>query len=164
MRRWFLAIGSVALVYVAALGSTDPVDLAIGAAAAGLILYAIRNVVFNPDPPPAPPLVRRLVAVLPWAAVVWREIARGVLQVARVTVRRRDLPPAGIIAIPLGERSTEGIAMSALTATLSPGEVLVSVDQEQGVMYLHVLDARDPDAIREAHREFYERYQRKVLP
>ena len=31
-------------------------------------------------------------------------------------------------------------------------------------MYLHVLDASDPDAIRAAHADLYERYQRKVFP
>lgn len=164
MRRWILAVGSIGLVYLAALGSTDPVDLAIGLAAGGLILYVTRSVVFNPDPPPAPPLVRRLVALVPWMAVVLREIALGVLQVARVTLVRRNLPTAGIVAIPFDGRSTEGVAVSALTATLSPGELLVYVDQDKRVMYLHVLDARDPDAIRAGHRKAYERYQSKVIP
>jgi multisubunit Na+/H+ antiporter MnhE subunit len=54
--------------------------------------------------------------------------------------------------------------VSALTATLSPGEVLVDVDLEKGVMYLHVLDASDPDAVRAAHAELYDRHQRKVIP
>jgi hypothetical protein len=31
-------------------------------------------------------------------------------------------------------------------------------------MYLHVLDASDPDAVRAAHAETYDRYQSKVLP
>jgi multisubunit Na+/H+ antiporter MnhE subunit len=159
-----LAAGATGLVYAAAIGSTDPIDVAIGVAAAAIVLYAIRNVVFNPDPPPAPPLLRRVVAFVPWVAVVWREIARGVFQVARFSVVRRNLPRAGIVAIPFDERSFEGVAVSALTATLSPGEVLVYVDQEKRVMYLHVLDASDPDAVRRTHREFYERYQRKVLP
>jgi len=66
--------------------------------------------------------------------------------------------------VPIGERTTSGVAVSALTTTMSPGEVLVDIDWERGVMLIHVLDARDPDAVRARHLRFYERYQRRVFP
>jgi multisubunit Na+/H+ antiporter MnhE subunit len=93
-----------------------------------------------------------------------RDVLRGVFQVARASLHRRNLPPAGVIAVPIGDRSTTAIGVSTLIATLSPGEVLLDVDLEKGLMYLHVLDARDPDAVRASHQEIYDRHQSKVVP
>ena len=164
MRRWLLAALACGGLYVALLGSTDPVDLVVGTVIAAVVLLATWRTIFDPDPPELPPLWRRAVAFFPWLLAIAREVLRGVLQVARASVQRRDLPPAGVIAVPIGERTIPGVGVSALTATLSPGEVLLDVDLERGVMYLHVLDASDPDAIRAAHADLYERHQRKVLP
>ena len=164
MRRWILAALACGLVYVAILGSTDPVDLAVGVAVALVVLYAARRAIFDPEPPELPPLAGRVLALLPWIGAVAREVVRGVFQVARASLQRQDLPRAGVIAVPIADRTIPGIGVSALTATLSPGEVLVDVDLERGVMYLHVLEATDPDSIRAAHAELYERHQRKVVP
>jgi multisubunit Na+/H+ antiporter MnhE subunit len=135
-----------------------------GLVIAAAILVVARSAIFDPDPPDLPPFLGRLVAFPAWVLVTARDVLHGVFQVSRASVHRRNLPPAGVIEIPIGDRTTHGIGVSALTATLSPGEVLVDVDLERGVMYLHVLDATDPDAVRAAHAEVYERYQRKVIP
>ena len=164
MRRYVLAALVTGGVYVAILGSTDPVDLAIGVAVAAVVLVVARHAIFDPDPPEFPPLWRRAVALVPWLLAIARDVLRGVFQVARASLHRRHPPRAGVIAVPIGDRSTAGIAASALTATLSPGEVLVDVDLDKGVMYLHVLDASDPDAVRASHQDIYERHQRKVVP
>jgi len=79
-----------------------------------------------------------------------------------VTLGARSQARPGIVAVPVGERTPRGVAVSALCATLSPGEVLVDVDEER-VLY-HVINASDPDAIRERHERFYRRYQRRVFP
>jgi multisubunit Na+/H+ antiporter MnhE subunit len=68
------------------------------------------------------------------------------------------------VAVPIGGRTETGLAVSALVATLSPGEVLVDVDRERGVMLVHVVDAADPEGIRRRHEDFYRRYQQKVFP
>ena len=68
------------------------------------------------------------------------------------------------MAIPVGDRTQTGVAVSALVATLSPGEVLVDVDRERGAMLIHVIDAGDPEATRRRHEDFYQRYQRRVFP
>ncbi len=164
MRRWVIAALACGAIFVAVLGSTDPVDLAIGVVLGAAVLYAARHMIFDPEPPEFPPLTRRVVAAVPWLLAVAREVVRGVVQVSRASLLRRDLPRAGVIAVPIGERTTTGLGMSALTATLSPGEVLVDVDFDRGVMYLHVLDASDPDAVRASHQQIYERHQRRVIP
>ena len=40
----------------------------------------------------------------------------------------------------------------------------VPVDVERHVLVVHLIDASDPDAVRERHRRAYERHLRKVAP
>ena len=69
----------------------------------------------------------------------------GVL--AALTVSRIVLAPRlplnpGIIAIPSGSKSALGTARSAHAITLSPGELVVAIDDD-GVMYTHCLNVDD---------------------
>jgi len=84
--------------------------------------------------------------------------------VALVVLGRRPLDCPGIVAIPIEERTPIGVAVAALAFTLSPGDVLIDVDEEEQVMLIHVLDASDPEAVRARHRNFYERWQRRAFP
>jgi multisubunit Na+/H+ antiporter MnhE subunit len=54
--------------------------------------------------------------------------------------------------------------VSTLVTTLAPGSVVTEIDWERGVFWLHVLDASDPEGVRRAHQQFYDRYQRRVFP
>jgi multisubunit Na+/H+ antiporter MnhE subunit len=109
-------------------------------------------------------LLRRLIAFPLFALAVVRDIVVGTWQVAVVVLGLRPLRHPGIVAVPIGERSRLGVAVSALATTLSPGSFLVDVDWQERVMLIHVLDATDPDAIRDGLARFYRRYQRHVFP
>ena len=61
------------------------------------------------------------------------------------------------------QRTPLGIAVNSLVIALPPGSFMVDVDYEKQVMLIHVLDASDPDAVREGFQEFYRRYQRHVF-
>lgn len=151
------------LVYVLVLGSFSPADLALGAALSGVLLFALRHFVLPGRPGPRG-FLWRVTGFFPFAAAVARDVAVGTWEVALITLHVRPLGRSGIVAIPVGERSETGVAVSALVATLSPGEVLVDVDRERGVMLVHVIDAADPEEVRRRHEDFYRRYQRKVFP
>jgi multicomponent Na+:H+ antiporter subunit E len=70
--------------------------------------------------------------------VLWGVI-KGGITTARI-VLSPDMPlKIGIIAIPSGSKSELGTALSAHAITLSPGELVVKMDDE-GVMYTHCLD------------------------
>jgi multisubunit Na+/H+ antiporter MnhE subunit len=45
----------------------------------------------------------------------------------------------------------------------APDEYPVDVDHDRGVLIVHVLDASDPDGVRDRHRESYESHQGKVV-
>lgn len=154
-------IGLVA-VYALTLGSLQPGDLAIGAAVAVAVLTLTRRF-FEPAPGTPPMTLRRLRRFPAFAWAVLREIAAGTWMVAMVVLGIRNVIP-GIVAVPVGERSETGVAVTALAINLSPGELLVDVDWSRELMFVHVLDADDPDDVRSRYAAFYDRYQRAVFP
>lgn len=163
MGRLALPLLLLTLVYALVLGSFAPADLALGAALAGVLLFALRPFILPGEAAPGGPF-GRVVGFFPFAVAVARDVAVGTWEVALITLHVRPLGRSGIVAIPVGERSETGVAVSALVATLSPGEVLVDVDWKRGVMLVHVIDAADPEEIRRRHEDFYRRYQRRVFP
>jgi multisubunit Na+/H+ antiporter MnhE subunit len=165
---WPPTIACCAAVYALTLASADPVDVGTGVligTAVTLLLRsfmretAIAGVVANP-----PSAVRRTIWFLPFAFAVLRDVVAGTIAVARYSLGLRDADHQGIVALPIGERTRLGVAVSAWATTLSPGTALVDVDWQAGQILIHVLDAGDPDAVRAAHQRFYDRYQRHVFP
>jgi multisubunit Na+/H+ antiporter MnhE subunit len=164
MTRWFLSIPLLALVYALALGSFDAWDLLLGAALAGALLWRFRRFLFAGRAVPPGEALNRALACLPFAGVVIREAILGTWDVALRALRLRPLGRPGIVEIPIEDRTPNGVAVSALTSTLSPGAVLVDVDWKRRVMLFHVIDASDPRAIQADHQRLYSQYQRRVFP
>jgi multisubunit Na+/H+ antiporter MnhE subunit len=154
-------LGLVA-VYALTLGSLAPGDLAIGAAV-GVAVLALTRRFLEPAPGTPPMTLWRLRHLPRFAWAVLGEIAAGTWMVTMVVLGVRDFVP-GIVAVPLGERSETGVAVTALAINLSPGELLVDVDWGRELMFVHVLDAHDPDDVRSRYAAFYDRYQRPLFP
>lgn len=166
MRRAAFCVGLLTLVYALVLASLHPWDLLMGVTVSCALYLAARGYLFGdePDDAAAGSLLWRVAAFFPFAAAVVRDVVVGTWEMALVTLHLRPLERPGIVAVPIGERTPTGIAVTALVMTLSPGEFLVDVDWERGVMLMHVIDASDPGGIRRSHERFYERYQRRVFP
>ncbi len=170
MTRYVAAVVALTLVYALALGSFQPWDLLFGAGLSAALLFASRRFVFGAGgaaPRPGgrgPTLLGRVAAFVPFAAVVFREILVGTWEVTLVTLRLRPLVRPGIVAVPIRERTPTGVAVWAVVTGLPPGSFFADVDRERGVVLIHVLDARDPEAYREEQEDFYRRYQSKVFP
>lgn len=71
--------------------------------------------------------------------LLWDLIRSGV-QVARLVLTPGVSLQQGIIAIPAETSSSLGRALSAHAITVTPGEMVVEMDEE-GTMYTHCLDA-----------------------
>ncbi|MGH3087492.1 MAG: Na+/H+ antiporter subunit E [Rubrobacteraceae bacterium] len=164
MIRVLFSIAFLTSIYAFVLASFHPWDLVTGAVFSGVLLFVFRDFVFGGMPKPSPGFFGK-VAALPLflAASVW-DIVKGTWGVALVALHLRPLERPGIVAVPIGERTPVGLAVSAIETTLSPGTYLVDVDLERGVWLIHALDATDPEAVRRDRQEFYERYQRRVFP
>ena len=164
MKRALFSLVLLTLVYALVLASFHPWDLAFGALLSGVLLFSFRRFVFDGKPAPLPGLVGRVISFWPFVFAVLRDTVVGTWRVTRVTLGRKPLEKSGIVAVPIGERTPVGVAVSSLVSTISPGAFLVDVDWDRGVMLMHVMDASDPEEVRRAHEDFYRRYQRKVFP
>jgi multicomponent Na+:H+ antiporter subunit E len=167
--RYVFAVVALTLVYALALASFHPWDLLIGAGLSAALLFSFRQIAFETDSDAGPArrmphLLRRVVAFVPFCLAIFRDILVGTWEVVLVVLHLRPLESSGIVTVPIGDRTPTGVAVWALVTGLPPGSFFVDVDRGRGVALIHVIDARDPEAIREQHQDFYRRYQRKVFP
>jgi multicomponent Na+:H+ antiporter subunit E len=163
MMRYILTVAALTLLYALALASFHPLDLLFGAMLSAALVFASRRFVFD-TAWRGSGLLRRAVAFVPFAAVVFREIVVGTWEVALVTLHLRPLTEPGIVAVPIADRTPFGVAIWAVVIGLPPGSFFVDVDHARGVALIHVLDASDPEALRQGQEDFYRRYQCKVFP
>lgn len=154
-----IAVLAATAVYLLVLGSTSPWDAALGLLVAAVLARLLRGRLPGPAGPAG-----TLLAVPALAGAVLLDIALGTWDVALRVVHLRSFDSPGVVAVPFGDRSPRGVAVTGLFAGLSPGTLLLEVDQARRVMLFHVVDATDPDAVRAQIEGFYQRHQRRVFP
>lgn len=164
MTRRAGAAAALAVLYMLTLASADPVDLATGVLLGALLGVALGNRMQLAPEGAVVPRAQRIVCFPLFAGAVFADVMQGTWDVALRVMHLRRLERPGIVRVPIGERSERGVAISALTSTLSPGTVLIDVDWDRGDLLLHVIDASDPDGVRDRLQRFYDRYQRRVFP
>jgi multicomponent Na+:H+ antiporter subunit E len=130
------------IVYLALTGNAEPANLVVGAlVAVGISLLRPKmNLPFiNPKRLP-----QFLWAGIGYIFVVAWDVIRGGISTARIVLDPNLPLNPGIIAIPSGTQSELGTALSAHAITLSPGEMVVAID-DQGMMYTHCLNVDDSE-------------------
>lgn len=165
-----VAVAVLLAIYLLTLGSLAWGDVLIGLALAVTMELGWRRRVLrggavgDPGTPPQVGFGSALLALPRLVLAVIADITRGTWDVAKYSLGIREPVHEGTVEIELEGISEEGVAAWAFISTISPGELVLDVDEERGVLVIHALDASDPDAIRRRHHDFYERYQRKVIP
>lgn len=87
------------------------------------------------------------------------ELVRSNVRVAAHVVRPRMRFRPAILAVPLEPLSDAQIALLANMLTMTPGTAAIDVSADRSILYVHVLDAPDPDR---AIREIKEGFERRV--
>jgi multicomponent Na+:H+ antiporter subunit E len=146
-------------VYLLVMTSLKPGDAAVGFGLGLLLTVALRPRL--PGRGAATPPLAGLVALGPVLAMTAVEMVRGSWRTARFCLRGGGRP--GFVEIPRGGRSRHAVALWGVLTGEAPDEVPVDVDVERDVLIVHLVDASDPEAIRDRHRRAYERAQRKVV-
>jgi multisubunit Na+/H+ antiporter MnhE subunit len=107
---------------------------------------------------------------LPWLLGVTRyllgyvsmDMIRSTLRVFRkVLTPKLSISPA-ILAVPVPEASPAALMLLAYGIALTPGQQIVAIDETHHVLYVHFLDAPDPEAAKEALRALYDRYLKEA--
>ena len=132
------------IVYLALTGNAEPANLVMGAlVAVGISLLRPKMNLPLISPKRLPQFLWagiRYIFVLAW------DVIRGGISTARIVLDPNLPLNPGIIAIPSGTQSELGTALSAHAITLSPGEMVVAIDDE-GMMYTHCLNVDDSEEI-----------------
>lgn len=162
--RYVSAFVALTVVYALALASFAVWDLLIGAVLSAALLFSFGRLVLESGSGPRPAFFGRVVAFVPFMVAVTRDVLAGAWEVFLVTAHLREPSALGVVPVPFGERSSSGAAVSALVISLTPGTLLVRVDEEEKVIWIHPVSATDPEAVSETQQEFYRRYQKKVFP
>ena len=87
-------------------------------------------------------ILAALPAILQYAVILGFDLIRSGIQVARIVLTPEMPIRPGIIPVPSECRSDLGRALSAHAVTLTPGQLVVGMDDD-GVMYTHCLDVTE---------------------
>lgn len=162
--KYVTSVLLLTLTYGLAVSSYQWQDLLVGGLLAVTMTVALRDLVFTESASPVGRFVSRVAAFPGYAASIFVEVTKGIWRVSLIVlgIDRKSRP--GIVWIPIGERTPLGVAVTGLAMTLSPGSYLLDVDEEAQRMYFRVVDAADPQAVRDFFRDHYERFQKPVFP
>ena len=149
------AAGLVA-IYLLVLTSAKPGDVLVGALIALPIAVALR------PRRPAGGALARIWAAGGLLAHTASEMVVGSWRVARYCLGGKGSP--GLVEVPQGDRSRAAVATWGVLTGEAPDELPVDVDEERGVLVVHLVDAADPDAVRARHARTHERWLRRVVP
>lgn len=97
-----------------------------------------------------------------YLGVLLKDIALNAIWVAAVVLFKRPINP-GIIAIPSRCQTPLGTALSAHAITASPGEMVVEISDE-GIMYVHCLDATNRRELMEAAQKQRRELLQNIFP
>lgn len=137
-RDQLIALGWLVVVWNLLWGNLSPANLLAGLLVGGAVL------VFFPLPPVSFGGRLRLRALLRLAGVFVVELVSASIHVAAIAVRPGFRPRGAIIGVRLRIRTDLNLALTAELLSLVPGTLIVEVDRDAGVLYVHVLDVRSP--------------------
>lgn len=106
---------------------------------------------------PAVSHMQRVLGVLHLTGVFFIELWLSSVAVAKAALSPRPHTASAIIAVPLDLRTDIGIAMLANLVTLTPGTCSLHVSDDRRTLYVHALDAADPDQVIRSIKQTFER-------
>lgn len=148
----------LALAWVLITGRYTPVDFAFGFALGYVVLWAGQRALGREDDERSQ-YFTRVFAVLTLAWVFVVELVLSGLRVAWVVLQPRPRVHPGILALPIQVGSAAELTVLASLLTLTPGTLTVDVSEDRSLLYVHVFDVADPEALR---RDIQERFVRRV--
>lgn len=101
-------------------------------------------------------LINRSVQAVVLSAVFIKELVLSSVAVARQVLGDSAALRPAILAVPVDLRSRAGITTLANCVSLTPGTTSLHVSEDLSTLYVHVLDAPDPDAVVTSIKDTFE--------
>jgi multicomponent K+:H+ antiporter subunit E len=139
-------------------------SLSFGQVLLGLAVSTLMTLGFQAVRPVHPHLHRPLAALRLFGRAVV-DILQSNLAVARIVLGltgRREVR-SGFVEVPLTVRDPHALAVLAAIMTATPGTVWADLSPDDAVLTVHVLDLRDPQAMRDFIRQRYEGLLREIF-
>ncbi|MET0590672.1 MAG: Na+/H+ antiporter subunit E [Naasia sp.] len=83
---------------------------------------------------------------------IWHVIL-GSVQVAALAFRFGRVPKSSVVEVNLETKSDFVMTLVAIATSLVPGSLILEVDREKSTLFLHVINADDPEHIEKARRD-----------
>ena len=154
-----LMIVGLAVVWAAITGNFSALNLLLGAGIGALTALLLRNSLAEPH------VLRRLKRIVLLFLVFLWELVVSAVRVAMIVLApdlKKALRPA-IIAYPLTVKSDAEITLLANMMTLTPGTLSIDVADDRSVIYVHVLQLGDRDALVASIANGFERRIREIF-
>ncbi|MNS04266.1 Na(+)/H(+) antiporter subunit E [compost metagenome] len=146
-------------VWYALIGRMGPVDAVFGGLVVGSSWLLYRRVSELPNHVPVGRVRVWLVGLVRYLVVyVGLDMIRSTARVFTKVLQPPDKLAPAIVAVHLPEASRAGLIVLAYGIALTPGEMIVDIDEERRMVYVHSIDAPDPEALRARILGQYERY------
>jgi multicomponent Na+:H+ antiporter subunit E len=127
----------ILMIYLALTGNLEPANIVAGLIIGAGISLLVRPKTLSFDWKRLP---IALWSLLRYLGILLVDMIQSAIQVTRMLLNP-DLPiKPGIVAIDAGCHSELGTALSAHAITLTPGELVLGMD-DRGTLYVHCLDA-----------------------
>jgi multicomponent Na+:H+ antiporter subunit E len=147
----------LALAWAAVTGSFTVLNFAFGFVLGGVSLILIRDQVGSLSH-----FRRALGAAVLAFTFVWELVKSSVTVAIIVLSPGRQLRPA-IIAFPLSVQSDAEITLLANMITLTPGTLSMDVSDDRSTLYVHAIDAPDPDRVISDIKDSFEQQIMRVF-
>ncbi len=93
----------------------------------------------------------------------FRELMRSATRVARLVLSPKMAIAPGVVAVPVSLQRDAEITLLANLITLTPGTLTVDVSEDRRALYVHALEADDPEAVKRDIRSGFERAIRETF-
>ncbi len=153
----------LALIWATALDDLSPRGLLIGYVMGYLILAAAWRLGLDPGSGGGSYFgkVLQVVGFIGWFV---RELVVANVRMASYTVRPLSAMKPGIVAVPLEDDLTDlEITVLANLVSLTPGTLSLDVASDRRTLWVHTMDASDPEAVRSEVKDGFEVRVKGVL-
>ena len=106
---------------------------------------------------------RAILALIQYVVIMAYDLVTSGFQVAGIVLSRSIPLRQGIIALPTQVKSEVGAALSAHAITLTPGEMVVEMEDD-GLLYTHCLDVSHAESYIQEAQELREDLLDKIVP
>jgi multicomponent Na+:H+ antiporter subunit E len=141
----------LALAWAALAGDFSPGSLLSGFGIGFVLLLFSQQIMSGPN------YIRKVWRVLDLFVYFLFQLVISNVRVAIDVLRPTASLRPGIIAVPLDVRTDEEIMLLVNLIMLTPGTLALDVSSDRRELYLHVMNADDPDALRAQIKDGFER-------